>query len=63
MIERLNELTAGKGDGQVAGITKELLVKISGHGEFRGDPHEEGLEPLSIGRVNTRVASASTPSP
>ena len=28
---------SGKGDGQVAGSTKDLFLKISGHGEFRGE--------------------------
>ena len=47
---------AGKGDGQVAGTTQELFVKISGHGEFRGeDLRSEQCEVQVSGVGNARV--------
>src|SRR5688572_24847998 len=35
--ETLNFQIAGAGDGHVTGSTKDLTLKISGHGEFRGE--------------------------
>jgi hypothetical protein len=47
---------AGKGDGQVAGTTKELFVKISGHGEFRGENLRSDLCDVQVSGVgNARV--------
>jgi hypothetical protein len=49
---------AGKGDGQVAGTTKELIVKISGHGEFRGENLRADLCEVQVSGVgNARIWS------
>ena len=42
---------AGKGDGQVAGTTKELVVRIAGHGEFRGEHLKADLCEVQVSGV------------
>jgi hypothetical protein len=49
--QKLSFQISGKGDGQVAGTTKELIVKIAGHGEFRGENLKSDLCEVQVSGV------------
>lgn len=49
--ETLSFQIAGKGDGHVAGSTKDLSLKISGRGEFRGEDLRTERGDISVSGV------------